>query len=199
MKNGIHEKIWHKNVIAIGLAGGFIEPLESTGLWFTHEYASMLLRILYRGVAPSQHDRDIFNRTCQLQWDKTVYFVALHYALSARRDTAYWKSIGETSFQIDDKFIWDSCTVESRFGGSWPGLNCIVHGLEYYFFDETYFWTRAFPKKTNWKEYFKQDFIALDQNYKLWENEVQNAPRLIDVLEKIHSAKIDPDHPLSPE
>ena len=199
MKNGIHEKIWHKNVVAIGLAAGFIEPLESTGLWFTHQFAYMLLRILYRGALPSQHDRDMFNKTCQMQWDKTVYFVALHYALSARRDTKYWRSIGDTSFPLDEKFLWDSCQVEERFGGNWPGLNCIVHGLEYHFFDETYYWTRAFPKNANWKEFFKQEFIGLDYDYKMWEIEVETAPRLIDVLEKIHSSKTSPVLPSLPE
>ncbi len=195
MKNGIHEKIWHKNVVAIGLAAGFIEPLESTGLWFTHEFVYSLLRILYRGAMPSQHDRDMFNKICMLQWEKTVYFVALHYALSARRDTKYWLNVGETTFPLDDKFLWNSFQKEDRFGGDWPGLNCIVHGLEYYFLDETYVWTRAFPKKSNWKEYFKTDFAVLDTDYKRWESEVSDAPKLIDVLTKIHSSKINCDLP----
>ena len=186
MRNGIHEKVWHKNVVAIGLAAGFIEPLESTGLWFTHEFAYALLRILYRGAPMGQHDQDIFNQNCKMQWNQTVDFVTLHYALSARRDTDYWKAIGATKYPVQHNFVFASYNTTERWYSDWPGINCIVHGFEYHFLDDTYFWMHAFPKRHDWKTHFDPEFKMLEQEHKKWHNEIQMAPSLIDTLRGIH-------------
>jgi tryptophan halogenase len=186
MRNGIHEKIWHKNVIAIGLAAGFIEPLESTGLWFTHEFAYALLRILFRPAPPGQHEQDIFNLNCKMQWDQTVDFVSLHYALSARIDTDYWREIRARKYPVKEQFIYASYNTTERWYSDWPGINCIVHGFEYHFLDETYFWMHAFPKKHDWKTYFEPEFKMLGQEYEKWYDEIKTAPYLIDALKAIH-------------
>ena len=60
MRNGIHEKTWEKNVVAIGLSSGFIEPLESTGLMTTYEWLLSLIYTLRKGFV-NQWDRDSFN------------------------------------------------------------------------------------------------------------------------------------------
>ena len=46
MKVGIHRRLWIKNVCAIGLAAGFIEPLESNGLYSVHEFLFYLISSL---------------------------------------------------------------------------------------------------------------------------------------------------------
>ena len=48
MRTGLHERLWVKNVCGIGLAAGFIEPLESNGLFTVHEFLRKLVRILKR-------------------------------------------------------------------------------------------------------------------------------------------------------
>jgi hypothetical protein len=48
MRVGIHNRIWVKNVVAIGLSAGFIEPLESNGLFTVHEFLIKLVRNLQR-------------------------------------------------------------------------------------------------------------------------------------------------------
>ena len=60
MRVGIHERLWVKNVCAIGLSAGFIEPLESNGLYTVHEFLLELVRALHRGKT-SQFDKDNFN------------------------------------------------------------------------------------------------------------------------------------------
>ena len=90
MRTGIHKRLWVKNVCAIGLSGGFIEPLESGGLFTTHEFLLALVRILDRGYT-SQWDRDVFNFICREKFQEFAEFVALHYTLSHRDDTEYWK------------------------------------------------------------------------------------------------------------
>jgi len=90
MRIGIHNRLWVKNVVAIGLSAGFIEPLESNGLYTVHEFLTKLVRNLQRDKI-SQWDRDNFNFQCKHMFDEFSQFVGLHYALSHRNDTPYWK------------------------------------------------------------------------------------------------------------
>ena len=187
MRNGQHEKIWNKNVVAIGLAAGFIEPLESTGLWFTHEYLKVLLRILCRDKPVSQFEKDIFNEYCKDSFNQLVNFVSQHYALSTRRDTEYWKHVGNTSYPIDKQFV--QASFESKWYSAWAGINCIAHGFEYDFLDDVDFWTHAYPKDPQfWIEKYNVDFKLLDADYERWKDEVKDAPLLIDALKEIHSS-----------
>jgi tryptophan halogenase len=98
MRIGIHQRTFVKNVVAIGLSAGFIEPLESNGLFSVHEFLMQLIDILQRREI-SQFDRDMYNVTVRDMFDGFAKFVALHYALSHRDDTDYWRSIRNTSFK----------------------------------------------------------------------------------------------------
>ena len=91
MKCGIHERLFVKNVAAIGLAAGFIEPLESNGLFSVHEFLIELVRNLRRGEI-TQWDKDNFTFACKSIYYTFAEFVGLHYALSTRNDTPYWKA-----------------------------------------------------------------------------------------------------------
>jgi tryptophan halogenase len=91
---GIHERLWEKNVVAIGLSAGFIEPLESNGLYSVHEFLFKLLKCLQRKTY-TQWDRDVFNTACIGMFRNFAEFVALHYALSVRDDTDYWRENSE--------------------------------------------------------------------------------------------------------
>ena len=98
MRVGIHERTFVKNVVAIGLSAGFIEPLESNGLFSVHEFLFKLVDILQRGDI-SQFDRDMYNVSVQDLFDNFAKFVALHYALSHRDDTEYWSTIKNKKFE----------------------------------------------------------------------------------------------------
>ena len=97
MRVGIHKRTFVKNVVGIGLAAGFIEPLESNGLFSVHEFLFKLVDVLQRGDV-SQFDRDMYNISVKDLFDGFAKFVALHYVLSHRDDSKYWKDIGERSF-----------------------------------------------------------------------------------------------------
>jgi len=104
MRIGIHRRIWVKNVVAIGLAGGFIEPLESTGLFTVHEFLMKLVSYLDRDHF-NQFEIDAYNTTTRIMFDGLCKFVALHYALSLRDDTEYWRDVRRRSYAgylIDD-------------------------------------------------------------------------------------------------
>lgn len=91
MRIGIHKRLWVKNVIGIGLAAGFIEPLESNGLFTVHQFCMNLIRNIQREKV-SQWDKDNFTYMCKHDFHVFAEFVALHYALSHRTDTEYWKA-----------------------------------------------------------------------------------------------------------
>ncbi len=92
IRHGVHERAWEKNVIAIGLSNGFIEPLESTGLMLSHEGIVKLVATLgMRNGHVTQFDVDLFNHAFSEQIMGFKDFISEHYALSFRNDTPYWK------------------------------------------------------------------------------------------------------------
>lgn len=94
---GQHERTFVKNVVAIGLSAGFIEPLESNGLYSVHEFLFQLVDIMNRGSI-SQLDRTMYNIQVREMFDSFAKFVALHYAMSHRSSTKYWQDIQERDY-----------------------------------------------------------------------------------------------------
>ena len=97
MRVGIHERTFVKNVVAIGLSAGFIEPLESNGLFSVHQFLFKLVKVLER-PATSQWEIDAYNASTYGIFRNFAEFVALHYALSVRDDTEYWKANGNRNY-----------------------------------------------------------------------------------------------------
>jgi len=96
IRHGVQKYPWVKNVCSIGLALGFIEPLESTGLLTTHENIIRLAATLdQRNGHITQFDIDGWNLAAREELEGFKQFVALHYGLSMRNDTAYWRHVTE--------------------------------------------------------------------------------------------------------
>lgn len=90
---GRRQKSWVKNCIAIGLSGGFIEPLESTGLYLCDLAAVMLAEHF-----PWTDDAvDLmafrFNRILSNRFYEILDFINMHYCLTRRTDTAFWREV----------------------------------------------------------------------------------------------------------
>jgi tryptophan halogenase len=98
MRVGIHERTWVKNTVAIGLSAGFIEPLESNGLFSVHEFLWKLMDVLYLDDI-NQFNKDMYNETVYDLFNDFAKFVVLHYALSKRDDTPYWLEISNKNFR----------------------------------------------------------------------------------------------------
>ena len=92
-KTGRYDRAWVKNVVALGLSYGFIEPLESNGISSTiKNFFSLTEQLFKRDLHVTQVDRDIFNNTVgNVNIDSLRTMVELHYILSLRDDTEYWK------------------------------------------------------------------------------------------------------------
>lgn len=91
MRVGRSRRLWVKNCVAIGLAGGFLEPLESTGIYLT-EMGIKLLFENFPEVAHSDVLADTYNRQMAGLYDETMRFIVLHYCLTQREDTPFWRA-----------------------------------------------------------------------------------------------------------
>ncbi len=87
---GRRKEVWKKNVIAIGLASGFLEPLESTSI---HLIQAMIQRFVFffPGHCFDQASIDKFNQLARKEMEEIRDFLVLHYAATERDDTPFWR------------------------------------------------------------------------------------------------------------
>ncbi|MDZ3832967.1 MAG: tryptophan halogenase family protein [Sphingopyxis sp.] len=89
---GHRKRIWNRNCVAIGLAGGFLEPLESTSIHLVQTTIIRLLSMLPRdSIDPHVVAR--FNRDALREYAAIRDFVIAHYALAGREDTPFWRDV----------------------------------------------------------------------------------------------------------
>ena len=92
-RTGQRRKAWSGNCIAIGLSGGFIEPLESTGLYLCDLAAVMLAEHFpYRDEDMSELAYR-FNRIISNRYYEVLDFINMHYCLSQRTDSDFWNEV----------------------------------------------------------------------------------------------------------
>jgi tryptophan halogenase len=87
---GRRKEIWKKNCIALGLASGFLEPLESTSI---HLVLASLARLLFMfpGEGFDQATVDRFNELSRAEIEEIRDFLVLHYTATERDDTPFWR------------------------------------------------------------------------------------------------------------
>ncbi|HVK51586.1 MAG TPA: tryptophan halogenase family protein [Pseudoxanthomonas sp.] len=89
---GQRQKCWSKNVIALGLAGSFIEPLESTTIHLIQRGITRLLNCFPHVITPEIISE--YNARLDTELQHVRDFVVLHYCVTNRRDNAYWRTVG---------------------------------------------------------------------------------------------------------
>lgn len=91
-RTGTRRAHWHRNCVAIGLSSGFIEPLESTSIHLIQKSVVRLLQMFpHDGVARA--DVDEFNAQTFYELEHIRDFIILHYHLTNRTDTEFWRHV----------------------------------------------------------------------------------------------------------
>ncbi|MDM7859101.1 tryptophan 7-halogenase [Alteromonas sp. ASW11-36] len=99
MRSGHYAQFWRNNCVAIGMSQGFVEPLEATGLLMFDKTAQLLAQMLSEADSTSltlslssgQLQRRFNQQLCSV-WEGVFDFIKLHYCLSQRDDSDFWRA-----------------------------------------------------------------------------------------------------------
>jgi tryptophan halogenase len=87
---GRRRKTWNRNCVAIGLSGGFLEPLESTSIHLIQVAITTLIDYLPANMEFDQRIVDGYNRWIEMEYDRVRDFLILHYHATERDDAPIW-------------------------------------------------------------------------------------------------------------
>ena len=89
--SGRRETFWSHNCVALGLAAGFMEPLESTSIHLVQSALGRLLNVLPGDLLRSASARETFNRLSAVEWARVRDFIVLHYFANGREGDPFWE------------------------------------------------------------------------------------------------------------
>jgi tryptophan halogenase len=89
---GKRKKLWDKNVIAIGLAGGFIEPLESTAIFLIQSGINRMMS-LFPYADFDEILQETYNAQMDFEYRRIRDFIILHYCVTSRDDSEFWNYV----------------------------------------------------------------------------------------------------------
>lgn len=111
---GRRRKFWNKNVVAIGLSSGFLEPLEATSIYSIQSGIARLMALL-----PQTADYSVlaerYNSQMAFDFDRIRDFLILHYKATERTDAPFWNCCREMSIPTELQEVIDLFRDSGRF------------------------------------------------------------------------------------
>lgn len=141
IQSGHREWFWQNNCVAVGLSAGFLEPLEASALLLIEVSLDHIADRLPRTRGAMEIIARQFNETFQHHWKRIIEFLKLHYVLTQRTDTAFWRDNVVPS-SIPDALrerleLWrvhppgPQDFPHAREVFSWPSYQYILHGMRF--------------------------------------------------------------------
>jgi hypothetical protein len=198
----IQSKLWVKNACAIGLAAGFIEPLQSNGLHSVHQFLFNLCRILERGHI-SEWDRKEFTTKCRDDFYLFATSVVFSYVLSHRDDTEYWREIQNRELPAElfshdsnglSKYFYQlflDKNTRGQFNPQSTATHCMAVGMNWNPIDRhiikdifpqsvhSNFSAETTPRRHNWdsiKKNTENIIQQIEKRNKRWNDQVKDFP-----------------------
>ncbi|MTV38511.1 tryptophan halogenase family protein [Duganella radicis] len=121
---GHRQRCWVHNVVGLGLASGFLEPLESTSIFLIQSGLGHLIPVLQESPAPGAAEIEHYNTGMTRQFERIRDFIILHYCLTARRDSALWRDVASMELPETLAFklhAWRQAGVLHQY--AWEGFD----------------------------------------------------------------------------
>ncbi|TFW15741.1 tryptophan 7-halogenase [Massilia arenosa] len=129
MKLGRVAQHWNRNVLAVGLSQGFLEPLEATALYLTQTTAGLFLVYLEKGELGEQAQA-AYNREVNGYFDGHRDYIVAHYKTNTRTDTDYWRANAMGLDKISDSL---KRIFQTWIEGKDLGAEIRHQGIEHYY------------------------------------------------------------------
>ena len=127
---GRRKKIWHNNCLALGLASGFLEPLESTAIHLVYKTLAHFIKH-FPGQDLEPYNEQAFNQKINGDYQEIRDFIILHYCTTGRDDTEFWRwcqtmpvpdSLREKMHQFRERGQIDHKPSQFFSGDSWCSI-----------------------------------------------------------------------------
>ncbi len=186
IRGGHRQTFWANNCVAVGLSNGFLEPLEASALMLIETAVDFIADRLPENRSAMAVMAKQFNTAFTHHWERIIEFLKLHYVLTKRDDTAFWRDNCDPD-TIPDGLVerlelWryhppgpqDFAFQKEIF--SWPSYHYVMHGMGF----ETQYDAR--PGSAQGDQLARQCFAAVVQSR---QRSVQDMPLHRDLLDKI--------------
>lgn len=187
IRAGHRETFWVKNCVAVGLSNGFLEPLEASALMLIETAVDFVADRLPENREAMMILSKQFNAAFTHHWERIIEFLKLHYVLTKRNDTAFWRdnvrpsSIPEGLKERLELWRYHPPSAQDfsyhKEIFSWPSYQYVMHGMG---FEANY---TAHSSSGHDEQFAKRCFAAVAQSR---QRTVAEMPMHRDLLNKIN-------------